>query len=200
MFNRHHPSVIAWSLANESPWSPVFTLSLNTYIKPLDSSRPFMFDGGSGQTMRVQGGELDIETVHYPSGGSFSPVPYPVSFGEYVRSTPSQSRGRFNVYFAWDAAVCERAFLNLACDCNVILLMYAAYLQHVSTLIVAGMTPPSHMQPPPLCRSVALLLSLSVSLSFCLCLYVSVSVSLSLSLSRFRSLWVSCSLASTIIP
>ena len=24
-FNRHHASVIAWSLANESPWGPTFT-------------------------------------------------------------------------------------------------------------------------------------------------------------------------------
>ena len=28
-YNRHHPSVIAWSLANESPWTPTFTISLN---------------------------------------------------------------------------------------------------------------------------------------------------------------------------
>ena len=29
-FNRHHASVIAWSLANESPWGPTFT----TYVPP----------------------------------------------------------------------------------------------------------------------------------------------------------------------
>ena len=29
-FNRHHASVIAWSLANESPWGPTFT----TYAPP----------------------------------------------------------------------------------------------------------------------------------------------------------------------
>lgn len=37
-FNRHHPSVIAWSLANESPWTLTFTTSLNSVVKRIDSS------------------------------------------------------------------------------------------------------------------------------------------------------------------
>ena len=107
-FNRHHASVIAWSLANESPWGPTFTTyvpprylhlscillkrstysdrSLNSYIKRIDNSRPFMFDGGSGQTMRVQGGQLDIQTWHYP-GLKYdfaSNASFPISFGEYA--------------------------------------------------------------------------------------------------------------------
>jgi hypothetical protein len=64
-FNRHHASVVAWSLANESPWGSTFTISKNSFLKRLDSTRPFMFDGGSGQTLVVEGGQLDIKTLHY---------------------------------------------------------------------------------------------------------------------------------------
>ena len=45
-----------------------------------------MFDGGSGQTMRVQGGQLDIETAHYPGlhyDFEHAPQDYPISFGEF---------------------------------------------------------------------------------------------------------------------
>ena len=85
-FNRHHASVIAWSLANESPWGPTFTTSLNNYIKRIDDTRPFMFDGGSGQSMRVDGGQLDIQTWHYP-GLKYDWAhnqSYPISFGEFA--------------------------------------------------------------------------------------------------------------------
>ena len=44
-----------------------------------------MFDGGSGQTMRVQGGQLDIQTWHYP-GLKYdfaSNASFPISFGEF---------------------------------------------------------------------------------------------------------------------
>lgn len=94
-FNRHHPSVIAWSLANESPWTPTFTTSLNSVVKKIDSSRPFMFDGGSGQTMRVDGGQLDIETAHYPGlryDFEHAPQDHPISFGEFGMFDPSCCR------------------------------------------------------------------------------------------------------------
>ena len=94
-FNRHHPSVIAWSLANESPWTPTFTTSLNSVVKRIDSSRPFMFDGGGGQTMRVEGGQLDIETAHYPGlhyDFEHAPQDYPISFGEFGMFDPSCCR------------------------------------------------------------------------------------------------------------
>ena len=45
-----------------------------------------MFDGGSGQTMRVQGGQLDIQTWHYP-GLKYdfaSNASFPISFGEFA--------------------------------------------------------------------------------------------------------------------
>lgn len=49
VFNRNHPSVIHWSLGNESPWLQNFALSLQDYLREVDSTRPFMFDGGSQQ-------------------------------------------------------------------------------------------------------------------------------------------------------
>jgi hypothetical protein len=45
-----------------------------------------MFDGGQGQTMRVEGGQLDIETAHYPGlkyDFEHAPQDYPISFGEF---------------------------------------------------------------------------------------------------------------------
>lgn len=82
-FNRNHPSVIAWSLANESPWLKNFNTSLAEYVRRADSSRPFMFDGGQGQAVPP----LDIITSHYPGlpgPARFGNLSYPVSFGEYA--------------------------------------------------------------------------------------------------------------------
>jgi beta-galactosidase len=83
VFNRNHPSVIHWSLGNESPWNGNFAESLATFLREVDSTRPFMFDGGDGQTVPP----LDLVSVHYPS---FSNVPdyangaWPTLFGEYA--------------------------------------------------------------------------------------------------------------------
>jgi beta-galactosidase/beta-glucuronidase len=66
---RNHPSVVLWSLANESPWTANFNESLASYVRRADSTRPFMFDGGSGADNSV-----DVLTVHYPPIG-FNPAP-----------------------------------------------------------------------------------------------------------------------------
>ena len=85
IFNRNHVSVTFWSLANESPWNTNFHLSLRHFIRALDPSRPFAFDGGQGQTFRVDGGDLDIETRHYPGFGiDVRASDHPISFGEYA--------------------------------------------------------------------------------------------------------------------
>lgn len=80
---RNHPSVIVWSLGNESPWTKNFDTSFNHYVKVADSTRPFLFDGGRN----TQSANLDIDTVHYPGIG-YNPAPYatkkkPTLFGEY---------------------------------------------------------------------------------------------------------------------
>lgn len=81
--NRNHPSVILWSLGNESPWLANFDRSLALYLRELDSTRPFMFDGGSEQPIPP----LDVLSVHYPSfekAASFANASQPTLFGEYA--------------------------------------------------------------------------------------------------------------------
>lgn len=51
VFNINHPSVSFWSLGNESPWTKAFNLSFYTYVRHVDDTRPFMFDGGRMQPM-----------------------------------------------------------------------------------------------------------------------------------------------------
>ena len=83
VFNRNHPSVIAWSLGNESPWTSNFNASLALYLREVDSTRPFMFDGGDSQPVPP----LDIVSVHYPdfSGpGRYANGSNPTLFGEYA--------------------------------------------------------------------------------------------------------------------
>jgi len=54
--DRSHPSVIIWSLANESTWGPDFEAALR-FVKKNDPSRPL----SAGQSAR-----LDLDTMHNP--------------------------------------------------------------------------------------------------------------------------------------
>jgi len=54
--DRSHPSVIIWSLANESTWGPDFEAAYR-FVKKNDPSRPL----SAGQSAR-----LDLETMHNP--------------------------------------------------------------------------------------------------------------------------------------
>ena len=83
VFLRNHPSVIQWSLGNESPWTSNFDRSLALYLREVDWTRPFMFDGGSEQPIPP----LDVLSVHYPSfdgPGQYSNGSQPTLFGEYA--------------------------------------------------------------------------------------------------------------------
>ena len=83
--NRNHPSVIHWSLGNESPWTPNFARALQQYLRELDGTRLFMFDGGEQQPVPP----LDILSVHYPSfdgPGQYANGSQPTLFGEYGAS------------------------------------------------------------------------------------------------------------------
>jgi len=83
VFNRNHPSVIHYSLGNESPWSSNFDNSLQVYLREIDSTRNFMFDGGDGQAVPP----LDLVSVHYPTFGDvpqYANGAWPTLFGEYA--------------------------------------------------------------------------------------------------------------------
>jgi hypothetical protein len=83
VFLRNHPSIIHWSLGNESPWLTNFDSSLKDYLREIDDTRPFMFDGGSQQPIPP----LNILSVHYPSfdgPGEYANATQPTLFGEYA--------------------------------------------------------------------------------------------------------------------
>ena len=63
--DRDHPSVILWSLGNESKWSPLWD-SVNRRVKALDPSRPTVFQDQSWGTYNNAGSTTDIGNYHYP--------------------------------------------------------------------------------------------------------------------------------------
>ncbi len=87
-FNRHHPSIIIWSLANESGWSHHFAAA-NAMAKAMDPSRPRTFhDQAYGGYNNRGSEEMPIANFHYP--GPHGPdlavslrLPRPLYYGEY---------------------------------------------------------------------------------------------------------------------
>jgi len=82
-FNRNHPSVIIWSLANESQWGPHFGLSARM-VRTMDPSRPriFSYDMGLPTINR----DTDLVSWHYPMPIRVADVdhfPKPVLCDEY---------------------------------------------------------------------------------------------------------------------
>lgn len=83
-YDHSHPSIIVWSIANESFFNREFFYSTRM-CKELDPTRPTTFnnpdlDGALG------GGVTDIANTHYPSwpfDAAFAGDPRPVYFGEY---------------------------------------------------------------------------------------------------------------------
>jgi len=65
-FNRHHPSVIIWSLANESGWSPHFAEAARM-VRAMDPGRPRTFhDQAYGGYNNRGSEEIPIANYHYP--------------------------------------------------------------------------------------------------------------------------------------
>lgn len=86
---RQHPSIIMWSLANESGWSPFFEKAQQV-VKALDPSRPTSFHDQCWGTSNNQHSTADIAVYHYP--GTHETVmadtmKRPVLFGEYAHIT-----------------------------------------------------------------------------------------------------------------
>jgi len=61
--DRSHPSVVLWSLGNESHWGSNFAQE-REYVKPEDTSRPTIFSYPETVTAGVDG--YDIYSKHYP--------------------------------------------------------------------------------------------------------------------------------------
>lgn len=87
-FNRHHPSVILWSLANESGWSAHFAAA-DAMARGMDPSRPRTFhDQAYGGYNNRGSDEIPLANYHYP--GPQGPdlavslrLPRPLYYGEY---------------------------------------------------------------------------------------------------------------------
>jgi beta-galactosidase len=87
-FNRRHPSVILWSLANESGWSPHFAAA-DAMAKAMDPTRPRTFHDQAYNGYNNRGSEqMPIAVYHYP--GPQGPelavslkLPRPLYYGEY---------------------------------------------------------------------------------------------------------------------
>jgi hypothetical protein len=84
--HRNHPSVLIWSLGNESLWTPLFAKVLEV-AKREDPTRPFTFHDQTWGTYNNAGSTADIANYHYPGESNpeeWSTLPRPVWFGEYA--------------------------------------------------------------------------------------------------------------------
>ena len=85
-FNRLHPSILFWSLANESGWSPLFAAA-NEMARTMDPTRPRTFhDQAYGDYNNLGSAAMPIANYHYP--GPQGPeialgFPRPLLYGEY---------------------------------------------------------------------------------------------------------------------
>ena len=66
--DRSHPSVIIWSLANESQWGPNFKASFKA-AQEADPSRPKSFHDQSWGGYNNRGSSTQIANFHYPGPG-----------------------------------------------------------------------------------------------------------------------------------
>ena len=84
--NRNHPSILFWSLGNESHWSPLWA-EVNTRVKALDPTRPTSFHDQTWGGFNNGGSKADIANYHYPgiNGPSATDtMKRPTLFGEYA--------------------------------------------------------------------------------------------------------------------
>jgi beta-galactosidase len=84
--NRHHPSIIIWSLANESYWSPSFARVLDA-VRRADPTRLTSFHDQCWGQYNNGGSKAQIAVYHYPDERSperCNREARPVLFGEYT--------------------------------------------------------------------------------------------------------------------
>ncbi len=91
---RNHPSVIIWSLGNESRWSPLWVKVLAT-VKELDPSRPTAFHDQCWGGFNNAQSKADIANYHYPGlngPAATDTMSRPTLFGEYSHLTTYNRR------------------------------------------------------------------------------------------------------------
>ena len=97
VFNRNHPSIIVWSLANESRWSPLFA-EVNRRVKALDPSRPTSFHDQCWGGYNNARSAADLAVYHYPDTNGPAKCDAesrPTLFGEYCHMQTYNQREHF---------------------------------------------------------------------------------------------------------
>ena len=85
-FYRNHPSIIIWSMANESGWTDQWE-EVRDYINVLDPTRPKSFHDQDYGGYNNYGSKTSIANIHYPGPNGPAHVKKysrPIIFGEYT--------------------------------------------------------------------------------------------------------------------
>lgn len=84
-FYRNHPSVLFWSMANESLWNKEFA-QIQEYVLKADCTRPHSFHDQAYGGFNNQGSTAPIANIHYPGPGGYkmaARIDRPMVYGEY---------------------------------------------------------------------------------------------------------------------
>jgi hypothetical protein len=87
IYNRNHPSVLVWSIANESGWGPNF-IAASKAMRILDPTRPQIWNSWYKAIQKHTEEHCEFANIHYPGyNGPKTASSYnkrPVYFGEYI--------------------------------------------------------------------------------------------------------------------
>lgn len=84
-FYRNHPSVLFWSMANESYWNKEFA-QIQEYVAKADPTRPHTFHDQAYGGFNNQGSTAPIANIHYPGANGYKVAAQserPMVYGEY---------------------------------------------------------------------------------------------------------------------
>lgn len=84
-FYRNHPSVLCWSMANESYWNKEFA-QIQVYVAKADPTRPYTFHDQAYGGFNNQGSTAPIANIHYPGPDGYKVAAQserPMIYGEY---------------------------------------------------------------------------------------------------------------------
>lgn len=84
-FNRNHPSVLFWSMANESCWNREFA-QIQEYVAKADPTRPHAFHDQAYGGFNNLGSTAPVANIHYPGPDGYKEAARsdrPMTYGEY---------------------------------------------------------------------------------------------------------------------
>lgn len=84
-FYRNHPSIIFWSMANESYWNYNFA-KLQKFVEKADVTRPQAFHDQGYGGFNNQGSTAAVSNIHYPGPNGYKmaeKISKPLVYGEY---------------------------------------------------------------------------------------------------------------------